>query len=56
MQMLRDRLIAARVSDAKSAKRIVDLSDPEVQETFGLQNRNHARSFRRMLRESLERL
>jgi hypothetical protein len=55
-QALRERPIASRVIDAEAAKRAVEMSDAELQEMFGLQNRNRAGSFRPMLCEGLQRL
>jgi beta-lactam-binding protein with PASTA domain len=55
-QTLRERFVAAGITDAAAATRLVEMSDADLQETFGLRNRNHARSFRRMLRSSLEAL
>ncbi len=53
---LRRRLAAAGVDDVEAARRVADMPDAELQAAFSLKNRAHARTFRRMLKASLEAL
>jgi hypothetical protein len=53
---LRDRLVEAGVTTPEAAQRVVEMDNQQLQETFGLRNLAHARSFRRMVREALAQL
>jgi beta-lactam-binding protein with PASTA domain len=53
---LRQRLGKARVATPTAAQGLVEMENRQLQETFGLRNLAHARSFRRMLRAALAKL
>jgi beta-lactam-binding protein with PASTA domain len=53
---LRQRLGKARVATPTAAQGLVEMENRQLQETFGLRNLAHARSFRRMLRAALAQL
>lgn len=53
---LRQRLVKARVTTPKAAQGAVEMENRQLQETFGLRNLAHARSFRRMMRTALAQL
>jgi beta-lactam-binding protein with PASTA domain len=53
---LRERLVRARVTTPEVAQGVVEMDNQQLQETFGLRNLAHARSFRRMVREALAQL
>src|SRR5690606_30254309 len=53
---LRESLVRAGVTTPEAAQKIVTMGNPELQQTFGLRNLTHARSFRRMVREALAQL
>jgi beta-lactam-binding protein with PASTA domain len=50
---LRERLVKAGVTTPGAAERLVEMDNQRLQETFGLRNLAHARSFRRMVRTAL---
>jgi beta-lactam-binding protein with PASTA domain len=53
---LHERLGVAGVTTPEAAQRLVEMDNQQLQQTFGLRNLAHARSFRRMMREALARL
>ena len=53
---LRERLVEAGVTTPKAAQGVVEMENQQLQETFGLRNLTHARSFRRMVRAALAQL
>ena len=53
---LRARLVKAKATTPKAAARVAEMENQQLQETFGLRNLTHARSFRRMVRDALAQL
>jgi beta-lactam-binding protein with PASTA domain len=53
---LRDRLVKARATTPEGAQGVVEMDNQQLQETFGLRNLAHARTFRRMVRQALAQL
>jgi beta-lactam-binding protein with PASTA domain len=53
---LRDRLVKARATTPEGAQGVVAMDNQQLQETFGLRNLAHARTFRRMVRQALAQL
>lgn len=53
---LRERLAGAGITTPKAAQKVVEMENQQLQETFGLRNLAHARSFRRMVRAALAQL
>ncbi|HEX6112599.1 MAG TPA: PASTA domain-containing protein [Geminicoccaceae bacterium] len=50
---LRERLVATGVTTPAAAQRVVEMDNQQLQQTFGLRNLAHARSFRRIVRTAL---
>ncbi|MGH6904175.1 MAG: PASTA domain-containing protein, partial [Geminicoccaceae bacterium] len=53
---LRERLAAARITTPQAAQGLVAMDNRQLQETIGLRNLAHARSFRRMVRTAIAHL